>query len=94
MPLEDSPFLQLPEAAWIASNALAFAIFDGFPVGPGHALVITRRRVASWFDASMAEQSALMALVNEVKMKLDATLSPKPDGYNVGFNSGGAAGHC
>ena len=92
MPLEDSPFLQLPEAAWIASNALAFAIFDGFPVSPGHALVITRRRVASWFDASTAEQSALMALVNEVKVKLDATLSPKPDGYNVGFNSGGAAG--
>ncbi len=33
-----------------------------------------------------------MALVKEVKRLLDIRLSPAPDGYNVGFNSGGAAG--
>ena len=87
-----SPFLQLNPEDWIASNSLAFAIFDRFPVTRGHTLVITKRLVATWFDASAAEQEALMALVNTVKSKLDLQLDPQPDGYNVGFNSGDAAG--
>lgn len=87
-----SPFLDVPPDDWIASNELAFAIHDGFPVTPGHALVVTRRLVPTWFEATAEEQAALMSLVNEVKRKLDAMLCPKPDGYNVGFNAGGAAG--
>ena len=87
-----SPFLQLSPAEWIVSNALAFAIFDRYPVSPGHTLVITKRLVATWFDASAAEQAALMELVNLVKSTLDRRLDPRPDGYNVGFNSGDAAG--
>ncbi len=87
-----SPFLFVPPEDWIASNQLAFAIFDGFPVAPGHSLVVTKRLVATWFDASPAEQTALMELVNVVKQKLDETLQPKPDGYNIGFNAGDAAG--
>ncbi len=87
-----SPFLQISSAEWIASNDEAFAIFDQFPVSPGHALVVTKRAVATWFEASAAEQAALMELVNVVKSKLDEQLDPRPDGYNVGFNSGDAAG--
>nr|WP_144058947.1 DEAD/DEAH box helicase family protein [Rhodopirellula sp. SWK7] len=87
-----SPFLDVSPDEWIASNELAFAIPDGFPVSPGHSLVITRRVVATWFEASSAEQAALMELVSVVKQKLDETLRPKPDGYNVGFNAGSAAG--
>lgn len=87
-----SPFLDVSPDDWIASNELAFAIRDGFPVAPGHSLVVTRRIVATWFDATAAEQAALMALVNVVKEKLDTSLRPKPDGYNVGFNAGNAAG--
>jgi superfamily II DNA or RNA helicase/diadenosine tetraphosphate (Ap4A) HIT family hydrolase/SOS-response transcriptional repressor LexA len=88
----ESPFLAVPASDWLCSNDLAFAIFDGFPVSPGHVLVTTRRIVATWFDATDEEQAALMALVKEAKRLLDIQLSPKPDGYNVGFNSGGAAG--
>lgn len=87
-----SPFLQISSAEWIASNVEAFAIFDQFPVSLGHALVVTKRAVATWFEASAAEQAALMELVNVVKSKLDEQLDPRPDGYNVGFNSGDAAG--
>lgn len=87
-----SPFLQVSSKDWIASNELAFAIFDGFPVSVGHSLVVTRRVVPTWFDATASEQTALMELVNAVKQRLDETLQPKPDGYNVGFNSGDAAG--
>jgi superfamily II DNA or RNA helicase/diadenosine tetraphosphate (Ap4A) HIT family hydrolase/SOS-response transcriptional repressor LexA len=86
-----SPFLALPPSAWVASNTLAFAIRDAFPVSPGHTLVITRRLVPDWFSATAEERAAIMALVDQVKQVLDATI-PRPDGYNVGFNAGEAAG--
>ena len=88
----ESPFLAMSAGDWLCSNDLAFAIFDGFPVSPGHVLVTTRRIVETWFDASDDEQAALMALVKEAKRLLDLQLDPKPDGYNVGFNSGAASG--
>lgn len=87
-----SPFLEISSENWIASNSQAFAVFDGFPVSFGHTLIISRRIVPTWFEATADEQSALMDLVNVVKQKLDETLRPKPDGYNVGFNAGDAAG--
>jgi len=87
-----SPFLLQSQAEWITSNSLAFAVFDRFPVSHGHALVVTRRIVSTWFEATTDEQAALMQLVNDVKHILDERLQPTPDGYNVGFNSGDAAG--
>ena len=59
----DSPFLQIPPENWLISNSLAFAVFDGFPVSRGHVLVLTKRLVPTWFDASPEEQATLMALV-------------------------------
>src|SRR5690242_17658278 len=88
----ESPFLEVDSSEWIVSNDLAFAIYDKFPVSKGHALVITKRLVATWFAASGAEQAATMSLVGDVQRFLDQHLQPKPDGYNVGFNSGIAAG--
>lgn len=85
-----SVFLQVDPHEWVASNDLAFAIRDRFPVNDGHTLVVPRRHVATWWDASIDEQHALMELVDTVKLRLDAELSP--DGYNVGFNAGLAAG--
>ncbi len=85
-----SPFLARSVAEHVAGNALAFAIRDGFPVSPGHTLVVTRRPVATFFEATAEEQAAVMALVHEVKQRLDD--SHRPDGYNVGFNAGEAAG--
>jgi len=87
-----SPFSAIPEAEWVCANDLAFAIFESFPVSPGHVLVITRRVVPTYFDCTAAEQGAVMELVGEVKRLLDERLDPKPDGYNVGFNAGAAAG--
>ena len=87
-----SPFVEVPKAEWVCANELAFAIFDSFPVSPGHVLVITRRVVPTYFDCTAAEQAAVMVLVGEVKRLLDERLDPKPDGYNVGFNAGAAAG--
>jgi superfamily II DNA or RNA helicase/diadenosine tetraphosphate (Ap4A) HIT family hydrolase/SOS-response transcriptional repressor LexA len=83
-------FLDVPEREWVVANGHAFAIRDRFPVSPGHTLVITRRAVTDWFAASDEERAAVLELVDEVKRGLDAELHP--DGYNVGFNAGTAAG--
>lgn len=86
-----SPFLEIPEEAWIASNELAFAVRDSFPVSAGHTLVVPRRVAPDWFHASREEQSAIIDLVSEVKGILDRQLSPAPDGYKAGFDAGGCA---
>lgn len=85
-----SVFLDRPARDHVARNALAFAIRDGFPVSPGHTLVIPFREVATWFDATREEQLAILELIDVVKAQLDAELAPA--GYNVGFNAGAAAG--
>lgn len=87
----DSPFLQRPTADWLASNDLAFAIADPFPVSPGHTLVVTKRLIPTWFEANRYEQLAIVDLIDKVKRLLDGR-TPAPDGYNVGFNAGAAAG--
>ena len=85
-----SPFLQVPEAMWVAANRLAFAIRDRHHISPGHTLVITRRPFIDWWSATAAERTTLMALVDQVKSLLDNEFHPA--GYNVGFNAGAAAG--
>lgn len=90
-PRVSSPFLNVPESEWVASNALAFAIRDRYPVSTGHTLVIPRRLVATWFDATPEEQRALFELVDVVKRGLEEGTA-RPDGYNLGINVGEAAG--
>ena len=86
----DSPFLAVLASEWLAANRTAFAIADRFPVSPGHALVVPRRVIATWWEATDDEQTDILALIDEVKRRLDVEL--RPDGYNVGFNAGAAAG--
>jgi diadenosine tetraphosphate (Ap4A) HIT family hydrolase len=65
-------------------------IWDGFPVSPGHALLIPRRHVESWFDASDDEQRELAAAIDRAREAIEAR--HRPDGFNVGMNLGAAAG--
>ena len=85
-----SPFMEIPPERWIASNRSAFAIEDAYPVSLGHMLVIPNRLVATWWETTPEERIDLFELVDEVKVWLDARYHP--DGYNVGFNAGAAAG--
>ncbi len=84
------PFCTLDEGRILARNDLAVATPDGFPVSPGHTLIIPKRHVASWFDTTPEEQRAVIALLGEMKKHLDAERSPA--GYNIGINDGPAAG--
>ena len=85
-----SPFTEIPESDWLLSNELAFAFFDAYPVNEGHTLVVPRRVVPTWFEATEDERRSLMSLVSEVKHILDDRFDP--DGYNIGINAGEAAG--
>ena len=85
-----SVFLDVPESSWVASNEFAFAIRDRFPVSSGHTLIITRRVIVDWFSATNAERAAIFDLIDIVKQQLDDAFHP--DGFNVGFNTGAAAG--
>ena len=74
----------------IASSSLSVAFFDGVPVSPGHALIIPKRHVASFFDLSKEEQLDLFNLADRVKRIVEERYHP--DGYNIGINVGEAAG--
>lgn len=85
-----SAFSAIPQEERIAENGLAFAVWDAYPVSPGHTLIIPLRQITTWFDATPEEQRAALELLAEVKDALDAT--HRPEGYNVGFNAGASAG--
>jgi superfamily II DNA or RNA helicase/diadenosine tetraphosphate (Ap4A) HIT family hydrolase/HKD family nuclease len=90
MPEGESPFLAVAASEWLASNRSAFAIADRYPVSPGHTLVVPRRLIGTWWEATDDERADMLALVDDVKRQLDA--ARQPDGFNVGFNAGAAAG--
>lgn len=84
------PFCKPDSASVIASNDLAIAIQDAFPVTQAHTLVIPRRHAETYFDVTPEERLALWDLVEQVKHTLDDF--KQPDGYNIGVNVGTAAG--
>lgn len=86
----DCIFCNIPQEKVIAENDLCFAIYDDFPVSEGHVLIIPKRHVADYFSLTEDEVMAIQIMLREIKMKLDADLSP--DGYNVGINVDKAAG--
>lgn len=75
-----------------------FVIEDGFPVSPGHVLIISNRLCADWFALSREERVALPAAIDQAKAWIEERHAP--DGYNIGMNCGEAAGqtvmhfHC
>jgi ATP adenylyltransferase len=61
-----------------------------FPYNPGHLLAIPFRDVVELEDLNPAERADLMEAIIFGKRVLAAAL--RPDGFNVGFNLGTAAG--
>ena len=85
---KNCPFCDIHDS--VISNQLAYVTYDSYPVSNGHLLIIPVRHVADYFDMTPEEKTAVMELVEQGKALLDQEL--KPDGYNVGINSGLAAG--
>ena len=74
----------------LVENSLAYARYDNNSLSRGHALIIPKRHVASYFDMTSDEQSAVMSLLNQVQHIVQKQHAP--DGYNIGVNIGKAGG--
>jgi superfamily II DNA or RNA helicase/diadenosine tetraphosphate (Ap4A) HIT family hydrolase/HKD family nuclease len=87
---EQCPFCEPSAERVFHEGELAIVLWDAFPVSPAHALIVLRRHVASWFDATRDEQHELLELVDIAR---DAIEAKQPaDGYNIGVNVGATAG--
>lgn len=95
--MDNCPFCHLaPAVEVVCESDICVAFYDGFPVSPGHALIIPKRHVASYFDLTNQEREAMTQMMLDVKQMLDERFHP--DGYNIGINVGEDAGqsifHC
>lgn len=93
---QQCPFCSPVAGRFLFESELVLGLWDAFPVSPGHALLVTRRHVPTWFDATPAEQQALTAALASVRGAIEERAQregrPLPDGYNIGVNAGAAAG--
>lgn len=84
------PFCTLPPERIVQQNDHAIWIFDGFPVAPGHSLIIPKRHVGSFFEVTNEERMAMLALLDATKVAVEEQY--RPHAYNIGINDGPAAG--
>jgi ATP adenylyltransferase len=90
------PFTELPQmgddkAAMIVHRTLlSYLVLNRFPYNPGHLLAVPFREVVDLEELSGPERADLMEEVVFAKRLLTAAM--KPDGVNIGFNLGSAAG--
>ena len=68
----------------------AFAILNAYPYGTGHLLVMPLREIAALEDLSPDESTDVWRLINEAVVAVKVAY--RPEGVNVGFNLGRAAG--
>lgn len=71
-------------------SEFAAAFLDGYPITPGHMLVIPKRHVDGLFELTEVEQTEVWKLVAQVRTLLLSEFYP--DGFNIGLNDGKAAG--
>src|SRR5688572_25757588 len=74
---------------WLFEEPLIRAVWDNFPVSLGHGLIVTRRHVSSWFEATMDERAAIVLATDRLRSEIEKKHAPM--GFNIGINSGEVA---
>ena len=93
-----NPFAEITPERVLLENDYFLVIEDGYPVSPGHRLIVSKSSAETFFDLSTEEQESLIHLLPQVKSLIEEIHNP--DGYNIGMNCGEAAGqsvmhfHC
>ncbi len=67
-----------------------FVLLNLFPYTNGHILIVTNRHISFLADASPEELHAMIDMAGTCERALQSEY--KPDGFNMGFNLGRAAG--
>lgn len=88
--MDNCPFCRIEPARIFAETEMTLTIRDGFPVSPGHTLIIPKRHFADFFEATDAEAAEIWKALRAAATAL--TRDRSPDGFNVGVNVGAAAG--
>lgn len=83
-------FCSLDKERVVDQCDLTITFRDGYPVSPGHTLIIPKRHVATFFSLTEDEQVAINKAIQKSKINLDTEFSP--NGYNIGINNGKVAG--
>lgn len=73
-----------------AENDLAYARWDNYPVNEGHAEVVPKEHIDSFFELADQHVLALYELVKKARLIIDEQYHP--DGFNIGLNDNEAAG--
>jgi diadenosine tetraphosphate (Ap4A) HIT family hydrolase len=84
------PFCHPTGGAVFLETSLVLGLWDGFPVSPGHGLIVPRRHFGTWGEATEEERAELAAAIAEVQRIIGELHHPAA--FNVGFNDGPAAG--
>jgi diadenosine tetraphosphate (Ap4A) HIT family hydrolase len=84
------PFCPIDPGRIAFSNDHVIALWDRFPVSPGHLLVIPRRHAPAWPDLSPIEKSSIWSAIDQGQTVISEQF--RPEGFNVGFNESAAAG--
>lgn len=74
----------------LCENELAKVFYDGYPVNEGHVLVVPKRHVETFFEATAEELAAINEMIFRAKDLLEERY--RPDGYNIGVNVKHAGG--
>ena len=91
-------FKNIDQNRILYKNEFFFIIKDGYPVSPGHLLIISNEVKKDYFELNDKERSSLFDLIDIAKDIIESEF--EPDGYNIGMNCGEAAGqtvfhfHC
>jgi diadenosine tetraphosphate (Ap4A) HIT family hydrolase len=89
-PANTCPFCSPRPEMVLIEGVVATALLDGFPLNPGHVLIVPRRHVASWFDTTGPERVEMLSLADDARRLL--VKKHAPDAFNLGINDGSAAG--
>ena len=88
--MKPCPFCNPLPQRIVIEGVAAMALWDSYPLNPGHVLIVPRRHVASWFEATAGERDEMLRLADDARRIVIERHAP--DGFNLGINDGTAAG--